>query len=295
MHLIVTGRTNELLAQIVDQQKHIIELLSQLVQKSSKITEITDPASIITVASKQMVVMPEISQPTVTLQSTPTLLPSSSLQEDTTYDDCNSMNSPSWISLLSEKSAGDPESNSEQNSSDMLLPPLYDLSSYLSAPAQPSEVSQPPSTVGHSLIYASTPTVTLSSMNPQVTAQQFHPTSCIPQQSTSAQNYAIPPPPFSTPPKLHAIEEVMRVIPGTDIASLRRLATAVAREVILGKKELQHSSLSGKKRTGSLDKSKLDYIKSILKSRVPNMRVLEYYWSWSGQSADHHCQSLAKL
>ena len=191
-----------------------------MVQKSSKITETTDPASVITVAPKQMVVMPEVSQPTVTLQSTPTLLPSSSLQEDTTDDDCNFMNLPSWISLLSEKSAGDQESNSEQNSGDMLLPPLCDPSSYISAPAQPSEVSQPPSTVGHSLMYASTPTVTLSSMNPQVTAQQFHPTACIPQQSTSAQNYAIPPPPFSTPPTLHAIEEVIRDIPGNDIASL---------------------------------------------------------------------------
>ena len=131
MHLIVTGRTNKLLAQMVDQQKQIVELLSQLIQKSSKITETTDPASFVTVAPKQMAVMPEVSQPSVTLQSTPTLLPSGSLQEDTTDDDYNFMNSPSWISLLSEKSAGDPESNSEQNSSDMLLPPLYDPSIYL--------------------------------------------------------------------------------------------------------------------------------------------------------------------
>ena len=135
-------------------------------------------------------------------------------------------------------------------------------------------------------MYASTPTVTLPPMNPQ----QFHPTSYNPQQSTSA----IPPPPFNTPPKLRAVEEVMRDIPGTDIASLRRLATALAREAIFGKKELQHSSLTGKNRTGSLDKSKLDYIKSILKSRVPNMRELEFDFVWSKcrSSLSKSCQAL---
>ena len=42
--------------------------------------------------------------------------------------------------------------------------------------------------------------------------------------------------PFNTPSKLHALEEIMRDIPGTDIASLGQLATALAREAIVGKK-----------------------------------------------------------
>ena len=73
-----------------------------------------------------MVVMPEVSWPNLTLQSTPLSLSSGSLQEYTTNDDYNFMNLPSWISsLISEKSMGDPELNSEQHSSYMLLSPLH--------------------------------------------------------------------------------------------------------------------------------------------------------------------------
>ena len=73
----------------------------------------------------------------------------------------------------------------------------------------------------------------------------------------------------------------MRDIPKTDITSLRQLATALAREAIFGEKELQHSSLSGKNRMGSLDKSKLDYIKSIMMPRVPEMQELDFKLVWS--------------
>ena len=101
-------------------------MLSQLAQNSSKITETTDPASIMIVAPKQMVVMLEVSWPNLTLQSAPLFLSSGSLQEYTTNDDYNFRNLPSWISsLISEKSMGDPELNSEQHSNDMLLSPLY--------------------------------------------------------------------------------------------------------------------------------------------------------------------------
>ena len=34
---------------------------------------------------------------------------------------------------------------------------------------------------------------------------------------------ALPPPPFSTPPKLVPVEEVMKDYPGSDVATLRRL------------------------------------------------------------------------
>ena len=80
-----------------------------------------------------MIVMPQVSQPSLPLQikvATPTLLPSGSLQEDTTDVDCNFMNS-----------AGDPESNKKQWYATGLSP-LYVQSNYLSVPAWPSKVSQ---------------------------------------------------------------------------------------------------------------------------------------------------------
>ena len=43
----------------------------------------------------------------------------------------------------------------------------------------------------------------------------------------------IPPPPFSTPPKLKSVEQVMSDVPGSDVASLRLLTTALARNAIL--------------------------------------------------------------
>lgn len=59
----------------------------------------------------------------------------------------------------------------------------------------------------------------------------------------------IPPPPFSTPPKLHSVEYVMKSQSGTDVASLRLLTTALARDAIFGREELTKKSLSGRKNT----------------------------------------------
>ncbi len=67
-----------------------------------------------------------------------------------------------------------------------------------------------------------------------------------------------PPPPFSTPPKLVPVEQVMKDYPGSDVATLRKLTTALAREAIFGKEELCKSSLSGRNKTGGLNKKKLD-------------------------------------
>ena len=113
-------------------------------------------------------------------------------------------------------------------------------------------------------------------------------------QSTPTQKYMLPPSPFNTPPKLHTVEEVLREHPGTDMASLRRLTTALAREAVFGEKELQHSSLGGKNQTGSLDKYKLDYIKNVVKSSVPSMRELEFEFVWSKchSSFSKSCQTL---
>ena len=43
------------------------------------------------------------------------------------------------------------------------------------------------------------------------------------------------------------VEEVTKDYPGSGVATLRRLTTALAREVIFGKEEMCRSSLSGRK------------------------------------------------
>ena len=82
--------------------------------------------------------------------------------------------------------------------------------------------------------------------------------------------------------------------PGTDVASLRRLTTALARDAIFGREALCRSSLSGKNNTGCLEKHKLDYIKAVVKSRVPNMPevAFEGIWSKCRSSLSKSCQTL---
>ena len=69
--------------------------------------------------------------------------------------------------------------------------------------------------------------------------------------------------------------------PGSDEASLRRPTTALARDAIFGRDALCRSSLSGKNNTGSLEKHKLDYIKAVVKSRMPNMPEVAFEGIWS--------------
>ena len=82
--------------------------------------------------------------------------------------------------------------------------------------------------------------------------------------------------------------------PGSDEASLRRLTTAFACDAIFGRDALCRSSLSGKNNTGSLEKHKLDYIKAVVKSRVPNMPevAFEGIWSKCRGSLSKSCQTL---
>ena len=68
--------------------------------------------------------------------------------------------------------------------------------------------------------------------------------------SPTPPSFSIPPVPFSTPPKLKSVEQVMRENTGTDALSLRKLATALAREAIFGRKEMTTKSLSGHYATG---------------------------------------------
>ena len=113
-------------------------------------------------------------------------------------------------------------------------------------------------------------------------------------QPVNAGTQSIVQPPFSTPPKLLPVERVMMDYPGTDEMSLRRLTTALAREAIFGRDALCRSSLSGKNNTGSLEKHKLDYIKAVVKSRVPNMPEITFegIWSKCRASLSKSCQTL---
>ena len=115
--------------------------------------------------------------------------------------------------------------------------------------------------------------------------------------SPSWQNGSVPaslvPPPFSTPPKLLQVDDVMKDYPGNDVFTLRRLATALARDAIFGKKALSKSSLSGKNNTGCLEKRKLEYIKTLVRSRVPTMSdvALEELWGKCRSSLSKSCQT----
>lgn len=107
-------------------------------------------------------------------------------------------------------------------------------------------------------------------------------------------NSMIPPPPFKTPPKLQSVEQVMNNYTGTDVASLRILATALAKEAIFGREEMSKASLSGRKGTGTLSQEKLDYIKTLVKSRVSHKPAVEFehIWSLCRSSLSKSCQAL---
>ena len=89
-------------------------------------------------------------------------------------------------------------------------------------------------------------------------------------QTESRCNQQNPPPlPFSTPPKLQPVEKVMNDHPGNDVATLRELSIALARDAVFGREELIKNSLSGRKNTGSLDRKKMDY--TVIHTRCPTM------------------------
>ena len=67
-----------------------------------------------------------------------------------------------------------------------------------------------------------------------------------------------------------------------DMAALRRLAGALARDAIFGKDELCASSLKGgrKSKTKSLNKEKLDNLKTVICTRVTKVSPLEFEAIW---------------
>lgn len=102
------------------------------------------------------------------------------------------------------------------------------------------------------------------------------------------------PPPFKTPPKLLEVQDVLADHPGTGIANLRNLAISLAKDAIFGKDEMMRCSLSGRKNTASLDAKKLQYIKTIIHSRVPRMSDAEFesLWILCRGSISKSCQGL---
>lgn len=104
----------------------------------------------------------------------------------------------------------------------------------------------------------------------------------------------IPQPPFSTPPKLLPVERILEENPGKGETQLRQLTTALARDGVFGREALEKCSLSGRKRTDTLDPKKVDYIRSVIRSRVPEMSdvVFECLWTKCRQSLSKSCQAL---
>lgn len=81
---------------------------------------------------------------------------------------------------------------------------------------------------------------------------------------------------------------------GCDNASLRKLTTALAREAIFGRDEMAAKSLSGRRNTKELDKAKLDYIKTLVHSRVPKKSKVDFeeIWKQCRGSLSKSCQTL---
>ena len=198
----------------------------------------------------QQPVAPIIAQQPVDVRSkTPTLLE----LLDTTDEELDFLNSPSWLS-----------------------------SEELSTPSQPFQPLQPfpPAHMKSSSSYTYQPRFPEG----QSSSQSPHP------------SFYMPPPPFSTPPKLLPTDEVMRHYPGESIETLRKMATALAMQSIFGRDALRRSSLrgGGKNNTDSLDKEKLDYIKSAVQSRVPNIPsvAFEAIWDKCRYGIGKRCQTL---
>ena len=101
-------------------------------------------------------------------------------------------------------------------------------------------------------------------------------------------------PPFPTPTKLVPVEQVLQDNPGASVANLRTLSIALARDAIFGKEEMIQKSLSGRKGTMSLDSKKLDYIKAVVKARVPKITPVEfeYVWGLCRSSISKSCQCM---
>jgi len=135
-------------------------------------------------------------------------------------------------------------------------------------------------------------TIVLSSSTDTSTSDTNTQNQCV--SPSTPPSFNIPPVPFSTPPKLKSVEQVMKENSGTDALSLRKLATALAREAIFGRKEMTTKSLSGRHATEELDRCKIEYIKTLVHSRVPKKSNVEFeaLWKQCRGSLSKSCQTL---
>ena len=266
-------------------------------------------------------------------QPTPEPLLSDDDFKGTTADELDFLDSPSWQSYLSSgeqseqhvrsshagyQSASSVKSQSTPPANLVYQPmPLTNLMSQSTPPVNPVNQPPPPANPVYqppppaNPVYQSLPPANPVYQPPPPANPVYQPppptnsvsqtmplmSQSVPQanpMSRSSSVTALPPPPFSTPPKLVPVEEVMKDHPGSDVSTLRKLATALAREAIFGKEEMIKSSLSGQNNTGGLNRKKLDYIKAVLKSRVPNMSEVHFeaIWKECRGSLSKSCQTL---
>ena len=73
----------------------------------------------------------------------------------------------------------------------------------------------------------------------------------------------------------------MRNFPGTSVAALRALTLGLARDAIFGREALARSSLSGRKGTKTLCQEKMNYIKTIVHSRIPHKLDMDFETIWT--------------
>jgi len=202
---------------------------------------------------------------------------------DPTDDDLDFLNSPSWLSSDKEMSYQLPTYQPHE------IPPLaeVDLLAASSTTHVPPTTPRPPPVQPAPQILGPTPQ-----------SSRQYALSTLP--SRKKENY-VPPPHFSTPPKLKPVEQVMRDYPGDSLEALRRLAGALARDAIFGRDTLRRSSLSGRPKKGQttpseipLDEEKMEYIKTVVRSRLPNTSALHFeaIWSKCRNTISKACQTL---
>jgi len=293
-------------APVVDTESSIIDELLELTSdeefmSSSSWNSPLLPEISVSVPSLQLIAQPQVSQTTASVSQP-------SLQQSTAQVQLQQLTIP--VPHLPQQSiTPDPQPVLQQFTPVPQLaqqtmpqqPPLQQSTSTMQqsipVPRQPSlqQMPQQPSPQQSTLLPQQPSPTLVPQPSMQQSTEPIQPTNSTQTlQPAQAGTRSIAQPPFSTPPKLLPVERVMMDYPGTDEASLRRLTTALAREAIFGRDALCRSSLSGKNNTGSLEKHKLEYIKAVVKSRVPNMPgiTFEGIWSKCRASLSKSCQTL---
>ena len=106
----------------------------------------------------------------------------------------------------------------------------------------------------------------------------------------------VPEPPFSTLPGLRPVDQVMAEVPGKSIGELKRLTVALAKQSIFGEEEMARSSLRARRDLLALDEQKVNYIKVLVRSRVPSKSEVDFeaIWKLCRESLSKACQLLRK-